>query len=55
MLKKAGCSKGLLQLDITALVDFTKVTPVPDNISDACEWFAISEIPGINTGSQKDS
>jgi 8-oxo-dGTP diphosphatase len=28
-----------------ALVDFTKVTPVPDNISDACEWFGIYEVP----------
>lgn len=31
----------------TALVDFTKVIPVPDNISDACEWFSISEIPDL--------
>jgi ADP-ribose pyrophosphatase YjhB (NUDIX family) len=28
-----------------ALVDFTKVTPVPDNISDACEWWSIHDIP----------
>ncbi len=28
-----------------ALVDFTKVTPSPDNISDACEWFSIYELP----------
>ena len=28
-----------------ALVDFTKVTPVPDIISDACEWFSIFAIP----------
>lgn len=28
-----------------ALVDFTKVTPVPDIISDACEWFSIYDIP----------
>ena len=28
-----------------ALVDFTKVTPSTDNISDACEWFSIYELP----------
>lgn len=28
-----------------ALVDFTKVTPVPDIISDACEWYSIYDIP----------
>ena len=28
-----------------ALVDFTKVSPVPDIISDACEWFSIYDIP----------
>jgi len=28
-----------------ALVDFTKVTPAPDNISDACEWFSIYQLP----------
>src|ERR1017187_6949593 len=29
----------------SALVDFTKVKPVPDNISDACEWFNIINLP----------
>ena len=29
----------------TALVDFTKVHPVPDNFSAACEWFNINNIP----------
>ena len=28
-----------------ALVDFTKVKPVADNISDACEWFSIYDVP----------
>jgi ADP-ribose pyrophosphatase YjhB (NUDIX family) len=28
-----------------ALVDFTKVTPSTDNISDACEWFSIYQLP----------
>ncbi len=30
-----------------ALVDFTKVTPVADNISDACEWFSIYDVPDM--------
>lgn len=28
-----------------ALVDFTKVTPVADNISAACEWYSIYDVP----------
>ncbi len=28
-----------------ALVDFTKVTPSPDKISSACEWFSIYQLP----------
>jgi 8-oxo-dGTP diphosphatase len=28
-----------------ALVDFTNVKPVPDLISDACEWFSIHSVP----------
>ena len=28
-----------------ALVDFTKVSPTPDNISSACEWFSIDNLP----------
>ena len=28
-----------------ALVDFTKVTPSPDTISEACEWFSIYQLP----------
>ncbi len=30
-----------------ALVDFTKVNPAPDAISDACEWFNIHHIPDM--------
>ncbi len=30
-----------------ALVDFTKVDPAPDNISDACEWFNVHQIPDM--------
>jgi 8-oxo-dGTP diphosphatase len=28
-----------------ALVDFTRVTPVPDIVSDACAWFGVYDIP----------
>ena len=28
-----------------ALVDYTKVSPTPDNISAACEWFSIENLP----------
>jgi hypothetical protein len=31
----------------SALVDFTKATPVPDIISDACEWFSIYNVPEL--------
>jgi hypothetical protein len=29
----------------SALVDFTKVQPVADNFSTACEWFNINNVP----------
>jgi len=30
-----------------ALVDFTKVTPMPDKIFDSCAWYAIADIPKL--------
>ena len=30
-----------------ALVDFTKVTPMPDKIFDGCEWYALNDIPRL--------
>ena len=30
-----------------ALVDFTKVTPMPDKIFDNCDWYAIADIPKL--------
>ena len=30
-----------------ALVDFSKVTPMPDELSDACDWFDINEMPHL--------
>ena len=34
-----------IMVGYSALVDFTKVTPVPDVISDACDWFGINDVP----------
>jgi len=34
-----------ISVGYSALVDFTKVTPFPDIISEACEWFNIQNIP----------
>ena len=30
-----------------ALVDFTKVAPMPDKIFDGCAWYALAEIPAL--------
>jgi len=30
-----------------ALVDFTKVTPMPDRIFDGCNWYSLNEIPSL--------
>jgi len=30
-----------------ALVDFTKVTPMPDRIFDSCDWYALDAIPKL--------
>lgn len=30
-----------------ALVEFSKVTPAPDHISDSCEWVSLSELPEL--------
>jgi 8-oxo-dGTP diphosphatase len=30
-----------------ALVDFTEVTPMPDQVSDSCRWYALDEIPQL--------
>ena len=34
-----------ITIGYSALVDFTKVLPEADNISDACEWFSIYKMP----------
>jgi len=30
-----------------ALVDFTKVTPLPDKIFDGCAWYSLSDVPKL--------
>ena len=42
---KSWMFERFITVGYSALVDFTKVTPVPDIISDACEWFGINNIP----------
>ena len=42
---KAGCLSVLLQWAILHLVDFSKVQPLADVFSSACEWLSIHEIP----------
>jgi 8-oxo-dGTP diphosphatase len=44
-IEKSWMFERFITVGYSALVDFTKVTPVPDNISDACEWFGINSIP----------
>lgn len=36
-----------------ALVDFTKVTPMPDRIFDGCDWYALNEIPALMQDHEK--
>jgi ADP-ribose pyrophosphatase YjhB (NUDIX family) len=36
-----------ISIGYTALVDFSKVQPVPDVFSSACEWFNIHAIPDL--------
>jgi 8-oxo-dGTP diphosphatase len=36
-----------ISVGYSALVDFTKVEPTTDNLSAACKWFAIEEIPTL--------
>jgi len=43
--EKSWMFERFISVGYSALVDFTKVTSVPDIISDACEWFSIYDIP----------
>ncbi len=42
---KSWMFERFITVGYSALVDFTKVTPVPDVISDACDWFGINDVP----------
>ncbi|MEO8416493.1 MAG: NUDIX domain-containing protein [Ginsengibacter sp.] len=43
--EKSWMFERFITIGYSALVDFTKVTPVPDTISDACEWFSLNGVP----------
>jgi 8-oxo-dGTP diphosphatase len=43
--EKSWMFERFITVGYSALVDFTKVTPVPDNISEACEWYNIYKVP----------
>ena len=45
--EKSWMFERFITVGYSALVDFTKVTPVADSISDACAWFNISKIPHL--------
>jgi len=52
--KKLGLKKSnswmferFISIGYNALVDFTKVEPVPDLFSETCEWFKIDDIPQL--------
>jgi 8-oxo-dGTP diphosphatase len=45
--EKSWMFERFITIGYYALVDFTKVTPAPDNISETCEWFSIYDIPGM--------
>lgn len=44
-LDKSWMFERFISVGYTALVDFTKVKPVPDIFSEKCEWFTVHEIP----------
>lgn len=42
---KSWMFERFISIGYYALVDYTKVNPAPDNISSACEWFSIENLP----------
>jgi 8-oxo-dGTP diphosphatase len=36
-----------ISIGFYALVDFSKVTPTPDDFSDVCDWYDIAEMPAL--------
>ena len=43
--EKSWMFERFISVGYSALVDFTKVQPVPDIFSDECDWFNIHEVP----------
>jgi 8-oxo-dGTP diphosphatase len=43
--EKSWMFERFVSVGYSALVDFTKVKPIADNISDACKWFKVNEVP----------
>ncbi|WP_419698206.1 NUDIX hydrolase [Mucilaginibacter sp. NFX135] len=39
--------KRFVSIGYYALVDFTKVIPTPDSISDSCDWFGLDDLPSL--------
>ena len=46
-LEESWMFERFITVGYTALVDFSKVQPVPDSFSSACEWFNIHNIPDM--------
>ncbi len=48
---KAGSNHWILQRFVTigyyALVEFSHVSPLPDDLSEACQWWDLSEVPPL--------
>jgi len=40
-------SERTISLGYYALVDYTKVTPMPDLLSDECRWWAVDQLPRL--------
>jgi 8-oxo-dGTP diphosphatase len=43
--EKSWMFERFITIGYYALVDYTKVTPVPDILSEKCEWFDVSKVP----------
>lgn len=46
--EKSWMFERFISIGYSALVDFTKVTPVADTISESCEWFSVKKVPEMN-------
>jgi ADP-ribose pyrophosphatase YjhB (NUDIX family) len=45
--EKSWMLERFISVGYTALVDFTKVKPMPDFLSETCEWFSVPDIPQL--------